>query len=114
MIVSGQEEHFDDLYVKKSKSDGYRSRASYKLLELNDRDRLIRPGMTILDLGAAPGGWSTWVTGSEPYRSLHWRGGEGFFRWFVFDDADWDFRSFDFDKDLEYALEPRTLRRRPL
>ena len=54
---------------------------------------------------AAPGGWSTWVTGAAPYQSLHWRGGEGFFRWFVFDDADWDFRSFDFDSDLEFALE---------
>jgi len=70
----------------------------------NSAGELIYPGL-VPGGESAPGGWSTWVTGSEPYRSLHWRGGEGFFRWFVFDDADWDFRSFDFDKDLEYALE---------
>ncbi len=52
------QEHFDDQYVKKSKEDGYRSRASYKLLELNQKDKLVRPGMTVVDLGAAPGGWS--------------------------------------------------------
>lgn len=52
------EEHFSDQYVKKSHADGYRTRASYKLLELNDKDRLIRPGMLVVDLGAAPGGWS--------------------------------------------------------
>jgi len=51
-------EHFDDAYVKKSRQQGYRSRASFKLLEIQKRDRLIRPGMTIIDLGAAPGGWS--------------------------------------------------------
>jgi 23S rRNA (uridine2552-2'-O)-methyltransferase len=52
------EEHFNDHYVKQSQIDGYRSRASYKLLELNDKDKLIRSGMTIVDLGSAPGGWS--------------------------------------------------------
>ncbi|RLA54301.1 MAG: 23S rRNA (uridine(2552)-2'-O)-methyltransferase RlmE [Gammaproteobacteria bacterium] len=51
-------EHRDDLYVQKAQREGYRSRACYKLLELQDKDRLIRPGMTILDLGSAPGGWS--------------------------------------------------------
>ncbi|WP_075187671.1 23S rRNA (uridine(2552)-2'-O)-methyltransferase RlmE [Teredinibacter haidensis] len=51
-------EHFSDQYVKASQKDGYRSRASYKLIELNERDKLIRPGMTVVDLGAAPGGWS--------------------------------------------------------
>jgi len=51
-------EHFDDPYVKKAQKDGYRSRASYKLLEIQEKDRLLRPGMTVLDLGAAPGGWS--------------------------------------------------------
>ena len=45
------------------------------------------------------------MTGPEPFQSLHWRGGEGFFRWFVFDDPDWDFRTFDFDSELNYALE---------
>ena len=54
---------------------------------------------------AAPGGWATWVTGAEPYASLHWRGGEGFFRHFVFEDPNWDFRTFDFDSDLDFALE---------
>ncbi len=52
------QEHRNDHYVKRSIKEGYRSRASYKLLELNERDRLFRLGMTVLDLGAAPGGWS--------------------------------------------------------
>jgi len=51
-------EHFDDPYVKRSQQDGYRSRASYKLLELHKKDNLFRRGMTVIDLGAAPGGWS--------------------------------------------------------
>lgn len=51
-------EHFDDPYVKKSQQDGYRSRASYKLIEINDKDKLFRPAMRVVDLGAAPGGWS--------------------------------------------------------
>lgn len=51
-------EHFDDPYVKQSWQDGYRSRASYKLLEIDEKDKLLRPGMTVIDLGAAPGGWS--------------------------------------------------------
>ena len=51
-------EHFDDAYVKRSHADGYRSRASYKLLEIQEKDKLIKPGMTVVDLGAAPGGWS--------------------------------------------------------
>ncbi|NRP09160.1 MULTISPECIES: 23S rRNA (uridine(2552)-2'-O)-methyltransferase RlmE [unclassified Marinobacterium] len=51
-------EHFDDQYVKRSKDDGYRSRACYKLMEVNDKDHLLKPGMTVVDLGAAPGGWS--------------------------------------------------------
>ncbi|MFT7184949.1 MAG: 23S rRNA (uridine2552-2'-O)-methyltransferase [Pseudohongiellaceae bacterium] len=52
------EEHFNDHYVKKSQEDGYRSRASYKLLELHEKDRLFKSGMTVVDLGSAPGGWS--------------------------------------------------------
>lgn len=52
------QEHFDDIYVKKAQQDGYRSRAAYKLIEIQEKDHIIRPGMTILDLGAAPGGWS--------------------------------------------------------
>tara|TARA_R110001583_G_C5647821_1_gene408431 strand:- start:1971 stop:2591 length:621 start_codon:yes stop_codon:yes gene_type:complete len=57
---SGQwlKEHFDDPYVQRAKEEGYRSRASYKLLELDKKDRLLRPGMVVVDLGAAPGGWS--------------------------------------------------------
>ncbi|RLT99362.1 23S rRNA (uridine(2552)-2'-O)-methyltransferase RlmE [Ketobacter sp.] len=51
-------EHFDDIYVQRAKEDGWRSRAVYKLLEINEKDKLIKPGMTVLDLGAAPGGWS--------------------------------------------------------
>lgn len=51
-------EHRDDPYVQQAQRDGYRSRACYKLLELQERDQLIRPGMTVLDLGSAPGGWS--------------------------------------------------------
>ena len=51
-------EHEDDAWVKKSRAEGYRSRASYKLLEIQKSDRLIRPGMTLVDLGCAPGGWS--------------------------------------------------------
>ncbi|EAQ66543.1 cell division protein FtsJ [Marinomonas sp. MED121] len=51
-------EHFDDVYVKRSQQDGYRSRASYKLIEINDKDKLLKSGMKVVDLGAAPGGWS--------------------------------------------------------
>lgn len=51
-------EHFNDRYVQQSWQDGYRSRASYKLIELDAKDSLLRPGMTVIDLGAAPGGWS--------------------------------------------------------
>ena len=51
-------EHFDDIYVKQAQAAGYRSRAVYKLKEINEKDQLIRPGMVIVDLGAAPGGWS--------------------------------------------------------
>jgi 23S rRNA (uridine2552-2'-O)-methyltransferase len=51
-------EHFDDHYVKQAKEHGYRSRASFKLIELDTKDKLFKPGMTVVDLGAAPGGWS--------------------------------------------------------
>jgi len=51
-------EHVTDPYVRQAKQAGYRSRAAYKLLELARQDRLIRPGMVVVDLGAAPGGWS--------------------------------------------------------
>ena len=51
-------EHVNDVYVKRAKAEGYRSRASFKLLEIAQRDKLLRPGMTVVDLGATPGGWS--------------------------------------------------------
>ena len=51
-------EHFNDSYVQRAQREGYRSRACYKLLELHEKDKLIRPGMTVIDLGSAPGGWS--------------------------------------------------------
>jgi 23S rRNA (uridine2552-2'-O)-methyltransferase len=51
-------EHVTDVYVRRAKQDGYRSRSAYKLLEILGKDKLVRPGMTVVDLGAAPGGWS--------------------------------------------------------
>ena len=51
-------EHVKDVFVQRAKSDGYRSRAAYKLLEIAARDKLLKPGMVVVDLGAAPGGWS--------------------------------------------------------
>ncbi len=51
-------EHFQDPYVRQAQAEGLRSRAAFKLTELIERDRLLRPGMTVVDLGAAPGGWT--------------------------------------------------------
>lgn len=51
-------EHINDPYVQQAQRDGYRSRAAYKLLEIDERDHLIKPGMVVVDLGATPGGWS--------------------------------------------------------
>lgn len=51
-------EHFDDPYVREAQKKGYRSRASFKLIEIQEKDRLIQKGMRVVDLGAAPGGWS--------------------------------------------------------
>lgn len=51
-------EHVNDPYVQRAKAEGYRSRASFKLMEIDDRDRLIRSGEIVVDLGATPGGWS--------------------------------------------------------
>jgi 23S rRNA (uridine2552-2'-O)-methyltransferase len=50
--------HVNDPYVQRSKREGYRSRSAYKLTEIDDRDRILRPAMVVVDLGAAPGGWS--------------------------------------------------------
>jgi 23S rRNA (uridine2552-2'-O)-methyltransferase len=55
-------EHFNDPYVKQAQREGYRSRSVYKLLELQERDKFIKPNMTVIDLGAAPGGWSQVLT----------------------------------------------------
>jgi len=55
-------EHFNDHYVQKAKQEGWRSRAVYKLQEIDDKDKLFKPGMCVVDLGAAPGGWSQWTT----------------------------------------------------
>lgn len=52
------DEHRHDAYVRRAQEEGYRSRAVYKLLEIQQRDRILRPGMRVVDLGAAPGGWS--------------------------------------------------------
>ena len=54
-------EHAADIYVKRARKEGFRSRAAFKLEELNEAERLIRPGMLIVDLGAAPGGWSQYA-----------------------------------------------------
>lgn len=51
-------EHINDPYVQQAQKDGYRSRAAYKLLEIDERDHLLKPGMVVVDLGATPGGWS--------------------------------------------------------
>jgi 23S rRNA (uridine2552-2'-O)-methyltransferase len=50
--------HVNDPYVQRSKKEGYRSRSAYKLTEIDDRDKLLKPGMVVIDLGSAPGGWS--------------------------------------------------------
>ena len=52
------QEHLNDPYVKLAQKDGYRARAAYKLMEIDDKDKLIKPGMTVVDLGSAPGSWS--------------------------------------------------------
>jgi 23S rRNA (uridine2552-2'-O)-methyltransferase len=54
-------EHHDDIWVKRARQEGYRSRAVYKLDEIQQKDRILRPGMTVVDLGAAPGGWSQYA-----------------------------------------------------
>lgn len=52
------QEHVNDEFVKRAAKEGYRARAAYKLMEIDDRDKLIKPGMTVVDLGATPGSWS--------------------------------------------------------
>lgn len=55
------QEHVDDEYVKKAQREGYRSRSTFKLIEIQEKDQIIKPGMNVLDLGAAPGGWSEYA-----------------------------------------------------
>jgi 23S rRNA (uridine2552-2'-O)-methyltransferase len=62
-------EHFDDLYVKKAQEAGYRSRAVFKLQEIDDKDQLIKPGRNVVDLGAAPGGWTEYVREKLPAKN---------------------------------------------
>jgi len=61
-------EHFDDEYVKQSQKDGYRSRAVYKLKEIDEKDYLIKPGSVVIDLGAAPGSWCEYVVRKQKGR----------------------------------------------
>lgn len=55
------QEHFDDEYVKKAQAMGYRSRSTFKLIEIQEKDKIIKSGMNVIDLGAAPGGWSDYA-----------------------------------------------------
>jgi 23S rRNA (uridine2552-2'-O)-methyltransferase len=54
-------EHFEDEFVLRAQKEGYRSRAIYKLIEIQQKDRILKPGMTVIDLGAAPGGWTEYA-----------------------------------------------------
>ena len=58
----------NDLYVEEAKRRGYRSRAAFKLIEMDDKYRFLKPGMTVVDLGAAPGGWRKPSAGTDPTR----------------------------------------------
>jgi 23S rRNA (uridine2552-2'-O)-methyltransferase len=55
------DEHVDDEFVRRARQEGWRSRAVYKLMEIQEKDRIVRPGMTVVDLGAAPGAWSQYA-----------------------------------------------------
>ncbi|MCK4494555.1 MAG: 23S rRNA (uridine(2552)-2'-O)-methyltransferase RlmE [Methylococcales bacterium] len=55
------QEHFEDAYVKQAQAQGYRSRAVFKLIEIQEKDKIIKTGMNVVDLGAAPGGWSQYA-----------------------------------------------------
>lgn len=66
---------------------------------------VIFPGLVPGGENGPGGGWRSWVTGREPFTSLHWLAADGFFKYMVFEDPDWDFRSFDYDTDLAFALD---------
>jgi 23S rRNA (uridine2552-2'-O)-methyltransferase len=67
-------EHFSDPYVKRAQAEGWRSRAVFKLEELLERDDLLKPGMTVVDLGAAPGGWSQMARVRLGEKNGEWHG----------------------------------------
>ena len=66
---------------------------------------VIFPGLVPGGENGPGGGWGSWVTGREPFTSLHWLAAEGFFKYMVFEDPDWNFRTFDYDADLAFALD---------
>ena len=65
---------------------------------------VIYPGLVPGGENGPGGGWGSWVTGTEPFTSLHWLAADGFFKYMVFEEPDWNFRTFDYDTDLEFAL----------
>ena len=71
----------------------------------NSAGDVIFPGLVPGGENGPGGGWGSWVTGREPFTSLHWLAADGFFKHLVFEDPDWNFRAFDFDADLEFALD---------
>ena len=66
---------------------------------------VVFPGLVPGGENGPGGGWGSWVTGSEPFTSLHWRAADSFFKHMVFEDPDWNFRTFDYDADLAFALD---------
>jgi 23S rRNA U2552 (ribose-2'-O)-methylase RlmE/FtsJ len=79
--------HVNDPYVQRSKKEGYRSRSAYKLIEIDERDKVLKPGMLVVDLGAAPGGWSQ--VAARDFAQLHLKA-EGVFIVKVFQGAGYD------------------------
>ena len=71
----------------------------------NSAGDVVFPGLVPGGENGPGGGWGSWVTGSEPFTSLHWRAADGFFKYMVFEDPDWNFRTFDYDGDLAFALD---------
>ena len=71
----------------------------------NSAGEVIFPGLVPGGENGPGGGWGSWVTGREPFTSLHWLAAEGFFKYMVFEDPDWNFRTFDYDADLAFALD---------
>ena len=71
----------------------------------NSAGDVVFPGLVPGGENGPGGGWGSWVTGSEPFTSLHWRAADGFFKYMVFEDPDWHFRTFDYDTDLAFALD---------